>query len=63
MLITTALSAQNLTVKGVVKDASTGEPVPFASIIVEGTMTGGQTDIDGQYSISAPAKAAPSRAA
>ena len=46
---------QNMTVSGVVKDSSTGEGVPFASIQIKGTMTGGMTDADGNYSISAPA--------
>ena len=55
MLVTSLAQAQNLTVTGVVKDSSTDEPVPFASIRVDGTMTGGMTDIDGAYSISAPA--------
>ncbi len=53
MAASTAM-AQNITVTGVVKDSSTGEPVPFASLQIEGTMTGGMTDIDGLYSISVP---------
>ena len=52
IMIATALSAQNITVKGVIKDASNGDPVPFASIRVDGTMTGGMSDMDGVYSIS-----------
>lgn len=44
--------AQNLTVTGTVKDASTGEPVPFAAIQIKGTATGGMSDADGVYSIS-----------
>ena len=44
-------SAQNLTVTGVVTDSSTGEPIPFASIQVKGTRTGGSTDADGRYSM------------
>jgi len=54
IMVASAANAQNLTVTGVVKDSSTGEPVPFASIQLEGTMTGGMTDIDGLYSISVP---------
>lgn len=47
--------AQNTTVKGVVKDASTGESLPGASVIVLGTSIGTVTDIDGNYTISVPA--------
>ena len=54
MMAVSVSYAQNLTVTGIVKDSSTGEPVPFASIQIEGTMTGGMTDIDGLYSISVP---------
>ncbi len=49
--------AQNITVKGEVKDANTGEGVPFASIQVKGTMTGTATDADGNYSIDVPRNA------
>lgn len=49
-------SAQNITVAGTITDASTGEPIPFASIQIKGTATGGSTDADGQYSISVPSK-------
>ena len=55
MAVTSAAYAQNLTVTGTVKDSSTGEPVPFAAIQLQGTMVGGMTDADGIYSISVPA--------
>lgn len=45
---------QNITVKGVVTDSANGEPVPFASIQLKGTMTGASTDADGNYTISVP---------
>lgn len=48
-------SAQNITVKGTVVDATTDEPVPFAFVQVKGAKTGGSTDADGIYSISVPA--------
>ena len=57
LLIGVALSAQNVAVKGTVKDASTGEPIPFASIQVKGTSTGANADVDGVYSISVPSSA------
>ena len=52
-----AASAQNgpLTVRGQVTDASTDEPVPYASVHLEGTMTGVSTDGDGSYVITVPA--------
>lgn len=50
-------SAQNITVKGTVKDASTGDAIPFAAIQVQGTSTGTSTDVDGVYSISVPSSA------
>lgn len=56
LLVSHLVWGQNITVTGVVKDSSTGEGVPFASIQLKGTMTGGMTDVDGNYSISAPAE-------
>lgn len=46
--------AQDIIVTGKVTDSSNGEPVPFASIQIQGTMTGASTDGEGNYSISAP---------
>lgn len=54
MLLSAVAYAQNITVTGVVKDSSTGEGVPFASLQLKGTMTGTSTDMDGVYSISVP---------
>ena len=45
--------AQNLALKGVVKD-NTGEKLTGVSIIVENTSTGTTTNSDGEYSIEAP---------
>ena len=51
VLVTAALaSAQSLTVTGTVFDADSGEPIPFASIRVNGTMTGAAAGADGAYS-------------
>ncbi|MBR3013087.1 MAG: SusC/RagA family TonB-linked outer membrane protein [Bacteroidales bacterium] len=57
VLLTVAVSAQNVTVRGTVKDASTGEAIPFAAIQVKGTSTGIASDADGVYSISVPSSA------
>ena len=55
MIVSALASAQNITVTGSVKDSSTGEGIPFASLQVKGTMVGTSTDLDGVYSISVPA--------
>ena len=57
VLIGMTLSAQNVNVKGTVKDASTGEAIPFASIQVKGTSTGASTDVNGDYTISVSSRA------
>ena len=51
-----AASAQEipLTVKGKITDASTGEPIPYASVHLEGTMTGVSSDGEGGYAITIP---------
>ena len=55
-LATVALSAQDITIKGVVSDAN-GEAIPAAAVQVKGTTTGTVTDVSGNYTISAPANA------
>ena len=50
-------TAQTINVKGNVTDKATGEPVSFASIQIKGTMQGASTDLDGNFSIDAPANA------
>ncbi|MBQ9451031.1 MAG: SusC/RagA family TonB-linked outer membrane protein [Bacteroidales bacterium] len=55
LLIAVSLSAQNRQVKGVVRDAVSGEGVPFAAVVVQGTMTGTASDADGNFSINVPA--------
>ena len=49
------MSAQNIQVAGIVKDAATGEPIPYASVQVKGTRTGVNTAENGTFSLSAPA--------
>ncbi|MCB0699701.1 MAG: TonB-dependent receptor [Chitinophagales bacterium] len=39
-------------VTGVVKDAQTSSPVPFANVVIEGTQIGTHTDNNGTYSIT-----------
>ncbi|MBR1632402.1 MAG: SusC/RagA family TonB-linked outer membrane protein [Bacteroidales bacterium] len=55
LLLSAAFSfAQNITVKGTVTDAATGEPLPGAMVIVQGTSRGVSVQGDGSYSISVP---------
>ena len=50
-LFLTEASAQFL-VKGKVTDAETGDPIPFASVLLKGTTIGMNTDFEGNYSLS-----------
>lgn len=53
-LIATAAIAQDVTKFGYVTDSSDGNPVPYASVHLEGTTTGTVTDAEGFYSITVP---------
>ena len=46
-----AFAQQTITVSGLVTDGN-GEPLPGASVLVQGTTTGTQTDFDGNYTLS-----------
>ena len=46
-----AASAQTTRVRGAVRDAETGEPIPFASVYFDGTTIGISTDLEGRYSL------------
>lgn len=46
--------AQNITVKGIVKDAKFGDPIIGASVLVKGSTNGTITDIDGNFVLEAP---------
>jgi len=48
---------QQVEVSGTVTEAQTGEPLPGVNIVVQGTTTGATTNMDGEYSIEAPADA------
>lgn len=56
MLIFLAVAASGqdgkAVIKGIVKDAATGETMPGATIIIKGTSIGVMADMDGRYSIS-----------
>lgn len=50
-LLTSTTQAQNVIIKGVVRDAKTNETVIGASIGVKGTSTGALTDLDGKFEL------------
>lgn len=52
----TLILAQNI-IKGKVTDVETGDPIPFASVILKGTTVGITTDFEGNYVIAASFKA------
>jgi hypothetical protein len=43
------------TIKGKITDAQTGDPIPFASVLLKGTTIGISTDFEGNYLITARA--------
>ena len=44
-------AAQSTRVRGIVRDAETGEPLPFVSVYFDGTTIGISTDLEGHYSL------------
>jgi len=57
LLFINTVSAQNITVKGVVTDGQDKTTIPSVSVVVKGTTTGTQTDANGNFALSAPADA------
>lgn len=55
LLMACAAQAQHTQVSGVVTDSITGEPLPYASVLLKGTTMGGATNDDGRFSFSVPA--------
>lgn len=58
LLLITSLglaTAQNGTVRGTVIDDKTGETLIGVTVLIEGTATGTTTDLDGSYTLAAPA--------
>ena len=47
-------SYANKTISGIVKDANTGEPLPYVDITIKGSKLGTKSDIDGKYEIDVP---------
>ncbi len=56
MLLMSAMAfGQRGTVTGVISDLETGETLPGANIVIQGTTTGTITDIDGAFTLGVPA--------
>ncbi|MBB5397074.1 TonB-dependent receptor [Mucilaginibacter sp. AK015] len=55
--LSTAVFAQNVTIKGKVTDAKTGEALIGVTVGVKGTTTGTQTDVNGAFQLSAASNA------
>ena len=51
LLLTIGAYSQNVRITGQVIDSKTSEPIPFANIIVSGTLQGTLTDLNGNYSL------------
>lgn len=56
LFITGTMWAQNIKVTGVIVDDK-GEPIVGASILVQGTRTGGAADLDGKFTLTIPGNA------
>lgn len=50
--VSTAVFAQEATLKGRIVDAVSNEPLPFVNVVISGTTTGAITDIDGNFIIT-----------
>jgi len=51
LLFVAQISAQNVSISGVVRDAGNGEGLPGATVAVQGTAFGTVTDIDGNFTL------------
>lgn len=57
LLMTTAVMAQTVSVKGKITDAGTNEEIPGVTVVIKGTTNGVISNLNGDYSISAPSNA------
>ena len=54
LLLAVTASAQRTALRGTVTDSLTGEPLPYASLMWQGTSSGTKTDLDGRYALPSP---------
>jgi len=55
VFLVSGLSAQDAVLTGRITDATSGDPLPGANVVVVNTLYGGATDVEGNYSFSVPA--------
>src|SRR3972149_11424695 len=54
LLLSVVVQAQNVTVRGVVTNSSTGETLPGVNVLQQGTVNGTSTGVDGAFSLTVP---------
>lgn len=54
-LFLNSVFAQKSTIKGIIRDVATKEGLLAASVLIEGTTTGAQTDFEGKFKLDVPA--------
>lgn len=53
LLLPLTVMSQQITIKGIVIDEETKQPLPTVSVLIKGTTTGTYTDFDGNYQLTA----------
>lgn len=56
LIISFSVFAQQQTLKGVIRSAADKQPLPGVSVAIKGTLTGGISDLDGNFSINVKPK-------
>ncbi|WP_060874841.1 TonB-dependent receptor [Myroides odoratus] len=54
LFISQVIGASNGTIKGILQDSATKEPLAFASVSIKGTTQGVNTDLDGFFTLEVP---------
>ena len=54
LVIALEAESQQVTVRGTVSDARTGEALPGVNVVIQGTNTGTLTDVNGSYTLNIP---------
>ena len=52
LMLSSAVVVAQETITGTITEASTGNPLPGANIIIKGTTTGTTSDFDGNFSLT-----------